>query len=55
MQIPFEGSVSFICWIVKAVITIFPFTLIYFVGMYMFGNGMKDITNRFLVKLKVLK
>lgn len=55
MQIPFEGSVSFICWIVKAVITIFPFTLIYFVGMYMFGNGMKDITNRLLVKLKVLK
>lgn len=52
MKIPLESSISFTCWIVKAIITILPFASIYFIGLYIFANGMKDITNRFLFKLK---
>ena len=53
--IPMDDSASFMAWIGKVIFSILPFTLIYYISMYLYGNGMKDITNRFLIKLKVLK
>lgn len=55
MQTPLECSSSFTCWILKALITIPPFAIIYFGGMYLGGNGMKDVTERLLIKLKFKK
>lgn len=54
-HIPLDGSVSFTLWIAKAVATIIPFTLIFYFGLYLFGQGMKQITNRFLIKLNLVK
>lgn len=53
--IPFEGSASFMMWMAKAIVTIIPFVAVYFIGLYLFGRGMKQITNRFLVKLNFVK
>lgn len=50
--IPIESSSSFITWIEKAVFSLLPFVIIFYVGMYLFGNGTKGITNRFLIKLR---
>lgn len=53
--IPLDSSASFILWITKAALTIIPFTLLYYIGLYLFGRGMKDITHRFLHKLNIAK
>ena len=52
MKISLDSYISFTYWTIKAIITILLFTFIFFIGMYLFGNGMKDITDRFLIKLK---
>ena len=53
--IPIDDSTSFMAWFRKVIFSLLPFTLIYYMSMYLYGNGMKDITIRFLIKLKVLK
>lgn len=53
--IPIDDSTSFMAWFGKVIFSLLPFTLIYYMSMYLYGNGMKDITIRFLIKLKVLK
>lgn len=53
--IPIDDSASFMSWFGKVIFSLLPFTLIYYMSMYLYGNGMKDITIRFLIKLKVLK
>ena len=53
--IPLDDSNSFIYWIIKALVTTIPFILFFYVGMYLFGYGMKYISSRFLVRLKVVK
>lgn len=52
-HIPLDDSSSFVNWIIKALLTIVPFILFFYAGMYLFGYGMKYITNRFLIKLKL--
>ena len=52
-HIPLDDSSSFVNWIIKALLTIVPFILFFNAGMYLFGYGMKYITNRFLIKLKL--
>lgn len=53
--LPMDDSASFIVWIEKAIYSILPFILIYYIGMYLFGCGMKNITNRLIIKLKFTK
>ncbi len=53
--IPIDSSASFTMWIAKALVTIIPFTLIFYLGLYLFGLGMKQLTNRFLIKLNFVK
>jgi hypothetical protein len=50
--IPIDDTVSFLTWIEKAICSIFPFSLVYFIVMCLFDSGMKNITNRFYTKLK---
>lgn len=54
-HIPLDSSLSFTLWIAKAVTTIIPFILIFYLGLYLFGQGMKQMTNRFLIKLNLVK
>ena len=51
-QISIGNSSSFIVLIGNTIFTLLPFVLIFYVGMYLFGNGTKDITSRFLIKLR---
>ena len=37
--LPMDDSASFIVWIEKAIYSILPFILIYYIGMYLFGCG----------------
>lgn len=53
--LPIDDSASIIVWIKKAIYSILPFSLMYYVGMFLFGYGMKNMTIRFLIKLKVLR
>lgn len=50
--IPIDSSSSFILWFEKVIFSLLPFILIFYGGMYLFGSGTKDITNRFLIKLR---
>ena len=54
-HIPWDSSVSITWWILKALATVAPFSLIFYTGLYLFGTGMKDITRRFLLKLNIAK
>ena len=55
IHIPIEASCSIFYWGLKALITITPFLMLFYLGMYMFGKGTKDITRRFLHKLNIAK
>lgn len=55
IYIPLNGSYSFVEWGIKAMATTIPFILIYYIGMYLYGYGMKNISNRFLNKLGIVK
>lgn len=51
LHIPFDASSDFMSWALKAIFTIVPFVIIYYLGMYLCCKGTKTLTYRLVCRI----